>query len=95
MQREEDKVIEMGDGTHRARESVSNEEQLREKSESIIRPKRRAEAGSLEIEMDLRVGYSLAKWKNQLSGIRKRVNRAILGEFKIQEDVKTYIKLHE
>ena len=42
-----DQLSDMGDGTHFGREIVSNEERLPKKEESIIRPKRLANAGSL------------------------------------------------
>ena len=45
-EREEDQVREMGAETHISIESAPDEEPLQGKEESIIRPKRRAGAGS-------------------------------------------------
>ena len=53
MQREEDRLCEMGTAAHVGGASISNEEQLQKKEESIIKPKRRAEAGSRGKEIDL------------------------------------------
>ena len=57
----------------------------------IIRPKRRAEAGSLEREIDLVEKCSFAKMMKSIVADTKEVNRVLLDEFMIQGDGGMYI----
>ena len=59
---------------------------MREKS--IIKPKRRFKASPLEKEVDLGGKYPSARMLKTGIGDTQGRGRAVLGEFKIQEDVK-------
>ena len=62
------------------------------KEESIIRPKGRARSGSLEKKWICAGVFICKRGEIKFRGTLE-VNKELLGEFKIQEDVKLHIKV--
>ena len=89
----EEQVSEIGADPHYEIETIADEAMRPEKEDSIIKPERRAEASSSKKEIDLGGKDALASMMKSGIEAAPEVNRALLGEFKIQEGAEVYSQL--
>ena len=85
----------MGDGPTLASQRFRRMETSNEGSQLIIKPKRRADAIPLEKEVAMGGKHALATMMKSVIEDTQGANRALLCEFRIQEDVTTYAQLPE